>query len=589
MMTKADQYLLGEFIRDESQDAFTALVQRHLGLVYCAALRQVHSPQLAEEVAQSVFTDLARNAARLRPNTVLTAWLYEVTRRTAINVVRGEARRQLREQIALEMNPTNATHDDWRQIEPLLDEAMHALDDIDRTAVLLRFFENKSLREVGESLGTTDDTARKRVNRAVERLREFFAKHDVNVGASGLIVLISANAIVSAPAGLGTALAASALTAGGVAVAGFGAQLTAWIGRLSLQTVAVGVLVLSMAALVAVHGVRSARTSSAATNSAGSPGTTATAPAQNSAPSTPRLASRTASPALPFDTAQRDLALKLYREGEDLQRTKKFDEALARYNMTAAIIDSGLAPEGWMVDFYFTRATMDRRASAKRDDAAAIDDYTKALRIDPNYSSALANRALALSMLKQYEAANADFTRLIEDPSVDYSRYIPGRTNGMGWAYEYRGRMWLDARRSAEAIPDLQNAIALYERIDDKVNAQFYLAAAYKASQQREQLLAEANSMAEQALKWAIHPGGTSEERGAAESGARWASEFLDHKASYQLEVLAAVKAKLGDFGEAVKEQERALRELPASAENQRAAMQARLELYRTRTALIAP
>src|SRR4051812_25277910 len=246
IMTKSDQDLLGEFTSDQSQDAFTALVQRHLGLVYCAALRQVRSPQLAEEVAQSVFIDLARNAARLKSDTILTAWLYQVTRRTAINVVRGEARRQLREQIALEMNAMNATADDWTQIEPLLDDAMHALDDIDRTAILLRFFENKSLREVGQSLGTTDDTARKRVNRAVERLREFFAKRDVNVGASGLIVLVSANAIVSAPAGLATALATSALTAGGVAAASLGAQLTAWIGRLSLQTVAVSVLVLSM-------------------------------------------------------------------------------------------------------------------------------------------------------------------------------------------------------------------------------------------------------------------------------------------------------------------------------------------------------
>jgi tetratricopeptide (TPR) repeat protein len=283
------------------------------------------------------------------------------------------------------------------------------------------------------------------------------------------------------------------------------------------------------------------------------------------------------------------LALKLYREGEELQRNNQLDEALARYNMAAAIIESGLPPERWMVDLYFTRATMDRSASANRDDAAAIDDYTKALRIDPNYSSALANRGLAFSRLKQYEAANADFTRLIEDPTVDYSHYGPGPTNGMAWAYEYRGRMWLDARRSAEAIPDLQNAVALYDGIYEKVYAQFFLADAYKSSQQHEQLLAEANSMAEQALNWAIHPGGTSEERSAAETGARWASEFLDHKASYQLEVLAAVKAKLGDFDEAVKEQEQALRELPALAENQRAAMQARLELYRNRTALIAP
>src|SRR5438477_10181727 len=138
MTSTNDLELLGKFTREQSQDAFTALVQRHLNLVYCAALRQVRSAQLAEEVAQSVFTDLARNAARLKPDTVLTAWLYEVARRTAINVVRGEARRQLREQIALEMNPTNATHDDWRQIEPLLDEAMHPLDDINRTAIPIR-------------------------------------------------------------------------------------------------------------------------------------------------------------------------------------------------------------------------------------------------------------------------------------------------------------------------------------------------------------------------------------------------------------------------------------------------------------------
>jgi RNA polymerase sigma factor (sigma-70 family) len=213
MTSTNDLDLLGEFTRDHSQDAFAALVQRHLNLVYCAGLRQVRSPQLAEEVAQSVFTDLACNAARLKPDTILTAWLYEVTRRTAINVVRGEARRQSREQIGLEMNAMNATADDWMQIEPLLDEAMHALDDTDRTAVLLRFFENKSLREVGDSLGTTDDTARKRVNRAIEHLREFFAKRGVTVGASGLVGVISANAVQAAPIALAVKISTAATLA----------------------------------------------------------------------------------------------------------------------------------------------------------------------------------------------------------------------------------------------------------------------------------------------------------------------------------------------------------------------------------------
>src|SRR5467141_4462241 len=133
-MSDTDLQLLAKYARRQAEDAFAELVRRHLDLVYCAALRQVRSPQLAEEVAQSVFIDLARNAARLKPDTILTAWLYEVTRRTAINVVRREANRQLREQIACEMNAMNATATDWTQIEPLLDEAMHALDDADRTA-----------------------------------------------------------------------------------------------------------------------------------------------------------------------------------------------------------------------------------------------------------------------------------------------------------------------------------------------------------------------------------------------------------------------------------------------------------------------
>src|SRR5882724_6794859 len=188
MTSTNDLDLLGEFTRHQSQDAFTALVQRHLNLVYCAALRRVRSPQLAEEVAQSVFTDLARSAARLKSDTILTAWLYQVTRRTAIDVVRREASRQLREQIATEMNATTA---DWTHIEPLLDEAMHALDDTDRAAVLLRYFENKSLREVGATLGTSEDAAQKRVTRAVERLREFFTKRGVAVGTSGLAIVIS--------------------------------------------------------------------------------------------------------------------------------------------------------------------------------------------------------------------------------------------------------------------------------------------------------------------------------------------------------------------------------------------------------------
>ncbi len=213
-MSDTDFQLLMRYARQNAEDAFAALVDRHLNLVFSAALRQVRSRQLAEEVAQSVFIDLARQAQGLAPDTILTAWLYQVTRRTAIDVVRREARRQLREQVAVEMNAMNAASSDWTQIEPLLDEAMQALDDTDRTAVLLRYFENKSLREVGQALDTTEDAARKRLGRAVDRLREFFAQRDMTIGASGLAVTISANAIQAAPAGLAATISTATVLAG---------------------------------------------------------------------------------------------------------------------------------------------------------------------------------------------------------------------------------------------------------------------------------------------------------------------------------------------------------------------------------------
>src|SRR5258706_15538668 len=114
-MGDTDMELLARYTRQHAEDAFAEIVRRHLGLVYSAALRQVRSPQLAEEVTQSAFIDLAHSAARLKPDTILTAWLYQVTRRTAIDVVRSEARRQFREQIA----PHPAFH-----VEPGL---LHAL------------------------------------------------------------------------------------------------------------------------------------------------------------------------------------------------------------------------------------------------------------------------------------------------------------------------------------------------------------------------------------------------------------------------------------------------------------------------------
>ena len=253
-----DLELLGQYARNQAQDAFTEIVRRHVDLVYSAALRQVRSPQLAEEVAQSVFTDLARNAGTLQPDTVLTAWLYQVTRRTAVDVVRKESRRQLREQIASEMNAMNATAPDWTHVEPFLDEAMHTLDETDRAAVLLRYFENKSFREVGQTLGTSDDAAQKRVSRAVERLREFLSKRGVAVGASGLVVLIAANAVQAAPAGLAATISTAAILAGTTIAATATATTIKTIAMTTLQKT----LVTATLAILAGTGIYEARQAS---------------------------------------------------------------------------------------------------------------------------------------------------------------------------------------------------------------------------------------------------------------------------------------------------------------------------------------
>src|SRR5215470_17379693 len=115
-MTQSNAQLLERYVRDRSEEAFAEIVRRHLNLVFSAALRQVLQPQLAEEVTQSVFVDLARQAKSLAPDTILSAWLYQVTRRTAIDVIRRESRRQIREQVAHELTTMNAPDTDWTSI-----------------------------------------------------------------------------------------------------------------------------------------------------------------------------------------------------------------------------------------------------------------------------------------------------------------------------------------------------------------------------------------------------------------------------------------------------------------------------------------
>jgi RNA polymerase sigma factor (sigma-70 family) len=229
MNEKSDAQLLRDYAELGSEAAFRELVQRHTDFIYSAALRQVNSPDLACDLAQSVFTDLARKAEQLSEkstaNSSLAGWLHRSTRYAALNHLRDSRRRLANERQAMEQLLTDSESSaDWEQIRPALDEALDSLSDEDREALLLRYFKNQDFRAVGLALGVSDDAAQKRVSRAVERLREFFSKRGVTAGAGGLAVLISANAIQSAPVGLAVQIVAALPAAS--AAAGTGTTLT---------------------------------------------------------------------------------------------------------------------------------------------------------------------------------------------------------------------------------------------------------------------------------------------------------------------------------------------------------------------------
>ncbi len=219
MHDQSDIQLLRDYAERGAEAAFAEIVARHADLIYSAAVRQVYSPDLARDVTQSVFIDLARKArtvsATLSPDVSLVGWLYRGTRFAARDLYRNETRRTQRERQAMaQLHPAPETPPDWEQLRPALDDAMAELEDTDREAVLLRYFKNHDLRTVGATLGISDDAAQKRVSRAVERLREFFAKRGITVGASGLAVVLSANAVQAAPVGLALTISTAAALTG---------------------------------------------------------------------------------------------------------------------------------------------------------------------------------------------------------------------------------------------------------------------------------------------------------------------------------------------------------------------------------------
>ncbi len=218
------QELLAEYVQHRSEPAFRELVSRYVDLVYPTAVRLVDGDtHRAEDVAQIVFTDLSKLASKLSGSTMLGGWLHRHTCFVARTVMRGERRRQARERQAVEMNSLNDPNDSvLARIAPVLDEAIQELGPDDRDAILLRFFERRNLRSVGEALGITENVAGKRVSRAVQELGMLLQRRGVALSAAALASGLAAGAVTAAPAGLalgitGSIFAGSA-TAGGAGV-----------------------------------------------------------------------------------------------------------------------------------------------------------------------------------------------------------------------------------------------------------------------------------------------------------------------------------------------------------------------------------
>ena len=221
MTLQTDSELLSEYVASGVEAAFGALVERHIGLVYSAALRIVVDPHLAEDVTQTTFAVLAREARHLIMHPALPAWLHRTASNHAAKLVRGEMRRRAREQEAHTMQPpTNESEAQWKQVAPLLDGAINELPERDRVVIFLRFFGTKSAREIAASLRVSEEAAQKRVTRAVDRLRQIFARDGVTLSAAALATLFASNPSAAVPPGLSLSVTTGAL-AGNTAVTGF--------------------------------------------------------------------------------------------------------------------------------------------------------------------------------------------------------------------------------------------------------------------------------------------------------------------------------------------------------------------------------
>jgi RNA polymerase sigma factor (sigma-70 family) len=256
-----DHELLREYAEHQSDKAFAELVARHIDLVYSTAFRLLGEPHLAKDVAQMVFIGLARKPRSIRNPQALAGWLYRTTRFTAGSTLRTEHRRRRWESAAMELNNHHSDSQSvWQALAPYLEAAIDTLDAADQDAVALRFFEGKSLREVGAALRMTEDAAQKRVARALEKLRSCFARQGIAASSTLIASVIAAHAVQAAPAGLAASVASASLAgAAGGGAATFTLKLIEIMAATKLKFAAAALII---AAAVSTPIILSQKTTS---------------------------------------------------------------------------------------------------------------------------------------------------------------------------------------------------------------------------------------------------------------------------------------------------------------------------------------
>jgi uncharacterized protein (TIGR03435 family) len=266
MMTD-DMSLLREYVQSNSEEAFAALVSRHVNLVYSVALRQVRDPHLAEEIAQAAFIILARKAALLNDRTILSGWLCRTTRFVSADALKIQRRRRHREQEAYLQSHSNEPESDaWNEIAPLLESALGGLSEKDHDAIVLHFFDGKSMREVGAALGANEETAKKRVNRAVKKMQKFFLKRGVTSTTAVIAGALAAHSVQAAPVTLARSITAVAVTKGVTAGSSTltliktALKLMAWTNAKTAIVIGAGVLLAAGTTTLTVREIQSHKT-----------------------------------------------------------------------------------------------------------------------------------------------------------------------------------------------------------------------------------------------------------------------------------------------------------------------------------------